>query len=102
MGRILGSKPIVEPKFASTMIEIWKMRKRVHISDEGDRRWVFKFKQPIDAFYVRDKDPWFYKKSLIILHSYMDLDWVTFWVEIKGFPKRFQNSEATQLQRVAL
>ena len=64
------------------------------IKELGERLFVFQFVDNMEKERVVMKQPWFFKKSLLILEKFdeqskskeVELQWFPFWVQVHSLP----------------
>lgn len=71
----------------------------IHITDIGERRYLFKFFNAVDLYRVLNGTPWFFKNHLLIMKKVLvgedplpvPLDFVKFWIQIHDLPSGFMS-----------
>jgi len=79
------------------MSRAWKLGKRVTIAKSVSGRYLFQFHHKVDVACVLDEGPWLYENFHIamdrispgVVHSFVPLNHIDFWVQIHGLPFGF-------------
>ncbi|MBA0859489.1 hypothetical protein Goshw_007374, partial [Gossypium schwendimanii] len=97
VGQVLTDSIVNFPSLKNTLADLWDPLRGVSITENEDKRIVFRFYSEIDLNRVMDGMPWFFNRHLIVFHRLIRGEepiTVPFWtlvflVQIHNLPIRF-------------
>ncbi|EPS61484.1 hypothetical protein M569_13313 [Genlisea aurea] len=94
VGRVFNSRPVNPEAFTRTMKVAFNLIKNLEIKSLGQNRFTLRFAKLGDFNRILKESPWHYEHHLLLLTPLLrhqqwdevDLDWVTFQVQVRGIP----------------